>query len=105
MSKHRKQWSIAEKLEILNHLKTWGIVKTSREYGISTTSVYKWKNLFESSGEEGLSSVGNEKADRQAILDLERENARLKKLVADKELRLMIQEELLKKSPSQNKSE
>ena len=98
MGKHRKTWSLSEKLEILNYEKLHGISRTCREFDISATSIYKWKKAFENKGESGL--VGQQKSsiESKAMKDLARENERLKKLVAEKELTIMIQNDMLKKS-------
>ncbi len=98
MKKHRKRWTVTEKLEVLNHYKLWGAVKTSREYGVSMTSIYKWRDGFEEDGEKGLSGKQKEKSESEELKRLKRENDQLKKIVAEKELRLRIQEEMLKKS-------
>ena len=98
MSKHRKRWSAQEKLEIYNHYKVHGAAVTSREYEVSVGSIYRWKEAYETKGESGLSGKANNKADRLAFKKLKRENDELKKIIAEKELRLRIQAEMLKKS-------
>ena len=97
MSKHRRTWSLAEKLEALQLLKKEGIGKASRQLEISSTTLYKWKTLFEEHGDKGL----NQKpiADKNPELEhLQRENRELKMLVAEKELTIRVQSELLKKT-------
>ena len=103
-SKHRKRWSPSEKLEIINYYKQHGLLKTSKEYEVSSTSIYKWSALYESSGELGISSPTSivkssmSKSEQEELRRLRRENDELKKIVAEKELRLRIKEEMLKKS-------
>lgn len=97
MSKHRRTWSLTEKLEALQLLKKEGIGKASRQLEISSTTLYKWQALFEEHGEQGL----NQKpiADKNPELErLQRENRELKMLVAEKELTIRVQSELLKKT-------
>lgn len=97
MSKHRRTWSLAEKLEALQLLKREGIGKASRQLEISSTTLYKWQTLFENHGDQGL----NQKpvADKNPELErLQRENRELKMLVAEKELTIRVQSELLKKT-------
>ena len=98
MGKHRKRWTSSEKLEVLHYEKLHGSTKASREYGVSVTSILKWKKAYESSGESGLENVRRSTEESRAMKELLRENAMLKKLVANKELTIMIQKEMIKKS-------
>lgn len=98
MNKHRKTWSVVEKLEIINFEKKNGCIQASREYGVSCTSIYKWKSVYEDNGEEGLSLKRQIKSESMENNRLRRENDELKKIVAEKELRLRIQSDMLKKS-------
>ena len=98
MSKHRLNWSLPEKLEALRLMKESGVGKASRQLNISCTTLYKWRDHFQSNGEQGLI--------QKAILDknpelekLKKENNQLKMIVAEKELIIRVQNELLKKSP------
>jgi transposase-like protein len=97
MKKHRRTRSLAEKLEALQLLKKEGIGKTSRQLEVSSTTLYKWQALFEQQGEQGLvekaASGKNPELER-----LQRENRELKMLVAEKELTIRVQSELLKKT-------
>ena len=98
MKKHRKRWTLSEKLEIINYYKLHGATKASREFNVSIGSIYKWREAYESEGVSGLSK--SKKVDTALIENrrLKRENDELKKIVAEKELRLRIQAEMLKKS-------
>ena len=98
MSKHRKTWSVKEKLKVINHAKTHGNVKASREYEVSVNSIYNWQAAYEAHGEEGLKRANKASAESEEIRRLRRENQQLKEIVAEKELRLRIKDELLKKS-------
>ena len=86
-------------MEILNYYKLHGASRTSREFEVSVGSIYKWKGIYEEHGEAGFSK--NKTTTTFESLEyrrLRRENDELKKLVAEKELRLRIQEEMLKKN-------
>jgi len=48
MSLHRRKWSQKEKEEILLYADEHGVSKTSREYNVSTATIYNWKNKFTS---------------------------------------------------------
>lgn len=98
MSTHKKRWSASEKLEILNYYKKAGATKASREFGVSSASIYKWKEAYEKDGEAGLSSKRSNSNEDMELIRLRRENDQLKALVAEKELALRIQAEMLKKS-------
>jgi putative transposase len=98
MSKHRKKWSIEEKKTVLLYAKEHGIPLASREYGISSTSIYKWQTEF---GEDPTkSSKDEDKELYRELKRLQRENSELKALVANKELAIQIKDALLKKSQS-----
>lgn len=58
-----------------------------RQHGMSDASFYKWKAKF----------GGMEVSDAKRLRELESENAKLKKLVADLSLDKMAQEDVLKK--------
>lgn len=98
MANHRKTWTSSEKLEVINYFEKWGPTKTSREYNVSAASIYKWKSSYEKKGKEGLIKTSKKSPEAEEVKRLKRENDELKKIVAEKELRLRIQEEMLKKS-------
>ncbi|MFV0387732.1 MAG: transposase [Pyrinomonadaceae bacterium] len=104
MKKHRKRWSVEEKLEILSFYGRWGAAKAAREFEVSTASIFKWRKAFEERGQEGLENRRLDGTGSAELKKLRRENEQLKKLVAEKELRLRIQEELLKKSRQRERS-
>jgi|APEBP8051072974_1049382.scaffolds.fasta_scaffold05361_2 transposase-like protein len=99
MSKHQKTWSSEEKEKIVLHSIQHGVSKTSREFGVSTVSIYSWKEKFEQLGKNGLQSGAMTDSERELKL-LRRENEALKRIVAEKELAIQIKDSLLKKSQS-----
>lgn len=98
MKKHRRRWSVAQKLEILNYCKQHGAIKAAREFNVSTASVYSWIDKYEKKGEAGLSRSQSSSTQSAELKRLLRENTELKKLVAEKELEIRIQQAMLKKS-------
>ena len=76
---------------------TEGVAKACRQYNVSQTSFYKWKAKLESVGESALETRGGDQLSKQNA-QLLYENRMLKQIIAEKELKLMIQDELLKKS-------
>ena len=99
MSKHQKTWSSDEKEKIVLHSIQHGVSKTSREFGVSTVSIYSWKEKFEQLGKNGLQSGAMTDSERELKL-FRRENEALKRIVAEKELAIQIKDSLLKKSQS-----
>jgi putative transposase len=100
MSKHRKSWSQQQKIEIINFYQEKGLASASVEFGVSSTSIYKWDALFKEKGEAGLSA--GIKSDKDIEMQrLLRENRELKSIVAEKELAIRIKDALLKKSQFQ----
>ena len=96
-TKSRKRWTADEKLEVLNHYQKEGVSRTSRQFGVSSTMIYKWQRSFESEGTEGLSNA-KQKDKELRLYQLERENRELKAIVAEKEMQLRIQEAVIKKN-------
>jgi transposase-like protein len=100
MSKHRMNWSAEKKLEIVQHFKQNGIAKTTRAYEVSSVNVYKWERKLNDSGVDGLADKTKVKRDVE-FNQLKRERDLLMKLVAEKEIIISIQKDLLKKTTSQ----
>ncbi|MBK8515103.1 MAG: transposase [Saprospiraceae bacterium] len=96
MGTHRKTWSKSEKLAVISKAKAEGVLEASRHYEVSTTSIYKWLDKVESIGEsslEGLHAPELRRENKKLIT----ENKQLKEMNADKELKIMLMERLLKK--------
>lgn len=94
MSKQKRK-TTEEKVAILQEAATLGAVETIRKYGISYQTYYTWKAKYASGGAESLQNGNGITASE--LKRLQKENARLKELVAEKELHIKIQNELLKK--------
>ncbi|MBK8518356.1 MAG: transposase [Saprospiraceae bacterium] len=96
MGTRRKTWSKSEKLAVISKAKAEGVLEASRHYEVSTTSIYKWLDKVESIGEsslEGLHAPELRRENKKLIA----ENKQLKEMNADKELKIMLMERLLKK--------
>jgi len=102
MSLHRRKWSQKEKEEILLYVDEHGVSKASREYNVSTATLYNWKNKFDELGSDGLEN-GAKTAMERELAQLKRENSELKKMVAEKELAIRVKHSLLKKNASLKK--
>ena len=96
MSGTKRTFSKEEKLKILNESKTHGVKVTLEKYGIYPATFYSWRKKYESMGEEGFRH-GITPAQLKEIKRLEKENAMLKEIIAEKELEGKLKDELLKK--------
>ena len=93
----RKYWTAEEKLQAILYVQSSNsVVQACRELGIDPSMYYKWKKAYEEKGEEGLKPK-HPKRDPE-LERLRKENERLKKLLAEKELELEIARELIKKT-------
>jgi transposase-like protein len=96
MSKHQKSWTVQEKQEIVEFYRQNSISEAVRKYDVSNVSIYKWEKVIEESGVEGFSSIKASKTSAD-FNKLKRDNERLMRLVAEKEVIISIQNDLLKK--------
>lgn len=98
MGNHRQRKSKAEKLEIIQYSEKYSVLQASREYGVSSTIIYRWKEAYDTKGESGLEGKSGNVDLNQELKRMKRENDQLKQIVAEKELKLRIQADMLKKS-------
>jgi len=93
----RKYWTAEEKLQAIFYVQSsTSVVQACRELGIDPSMYYKWKKAYEEKGKEGLRPK-YPKTDPE-LERLRKENNRLKKLLAEKELELEIAREFIKKT-------
>lgn len=95
MSTNRKKRTADEKLLILQEGEHNGIAATCRLHGISASLYYKWRDKYEIEGLEGLRAYS--RRENPEFRQLQDENRRLKQLLADKELQIQMQNDLLRK--------
>ena len=88
--------SAEEKAAIIHEAVTDGMTQTCRKYNISPKTYYQWRDKFDTGGIEALRPQ-TKQADPE-LAALRRENERLKRLVAEKELVISVKDELLKKT-------
>jgi len=89
--------TVAQKLQVLEEAKQIGIAAACRKHGVANSVFYRWRERFEASGQLEAAPPGGRTEEGRQILELEAENLRLRRIVADKELELQIQRDLLKK--------
>lgn len=96
MPKTRRQFSVEQKLAILNEADHNGITQTLRKHNLSHSVFLRWKNQFNSGGTTSLQPRYT-KVDPE-LRSLQEENARLKKIIGNQSLELEFKTELLKKT-------
>lgn len=96
MNKQRRKFSPEEKYSILQEAEREGFTETCRKYNLAASVLNYWKKKYLSKGKDGLKS-SYKKVDPK-LRELEDENARLKKIIANQALELEFKTELLKKS-------
>lgn len=100
MKREKRTWTVEEKLSILKESEEIGVTQTCRKHGIYASLLYNWKEKFDQNGFEGLKPQYVKRNER-LVTQLSRENNRLKKILAEKELELQMKSELLKKKMQQ----
>ena len=85
--KHHTPEEIITKLRKVEALTAEGatVAEAAKKVGVSEQSIYRWKNQY----------GGMDKSEVKRLKELEKENARLKKLLAEKDLDLDILKEAL----------
>ncbi len=94
--KTRRRWKAEEKLAILKEVKEGNsLAEISRKYSIDPSMLTRWRESYETFGLEGLKSHST--AIEPGLRKLKKENERLKKLLAEKELEVQMLSEAYKK--------
>ena len=84
----RKRYTEEQIVRILNEVEAGQtVVATSRKYGVSEQSVYRWKSKY----------GGMSQSEVRRLKTLEEENSRLKKIVAEQAVDIDALKELLEK--------
>lgn len=91
-----KQRSKEEKEKILLEIQQLGVVAGCRRFAIDPTTYYSWLERYQAHGLEGLEDRRGKNSEA-AMRRLEKENKILKEILAEKELEIKMQNELLKK--------
>lgn len=99
----KRTFTKAEKLAILKEAGEQGVKATLERHAIYAATYYSWRKKFKEMGEVGLDH-GMNKHHLKRIRDLERENQKLKELVAEKELVVRMHEEIKKRWALEKKS-
>jgi len=78
-----------------------GMLATCRKYEIAQSLYYRWKRQFDQNGIDGLQ--GQYYRVDPHVKELEKENERLKKIIAKQALEIEVKGELLKKTLQQKR--
>ena len=92
----KRQWSEAQKLQIIGEAEQNGVTETLRKYNLSSSLFHKWRRRYNGEGREGLKS--RYKTIDPEVKQLQSENERLKRITRKQALEIEFKDELLKKS-------
>lgn len=94
--KGTKKFNKEEKMAILKEAQETSVKATLEKYSLYPATFYYWKNKFNNQGADGLdhSSV---KEKLKMVKELEKENHKLKELLAQEKLENALKNDLLKK--------
>jgi len=94
--KKKRVFTAEQKMEVLREAEKNGMLATCRKYEIAQSLYYRWKRQFDQNGIDGLQ--GQYYRIDPHVKELEKENERLKKIIAKQALELEVKSELLKKT-------
>ena len=94
--KKKRSFTVEQKMQILREADENGMLATCRKYEIAQSLYYRWKSQFDLKGIDGLSGQYYRVDPR--VRELEKENERLKKIIARQALEIEVKSELLKKT-------
>jgi transposase-like protein len=99
----KRIWKPEDKLKVLQEVEQGSkIVEVCRKYQIDPRMYYNWKERYQKEGIEGLKDkrrapLNNPEVSKGEYLKLQKENEKLKRILADKELAIETLKEMLKK--------
>jgi transposase-like protein len=92
----RKRWKSEEKLALINEIKGKGrVVETCRKYSVDPSMFYGWNGTYDTFDMEGLRF--RSRSIEPGMRKLKKENERLKRIIAEKELEVAMLQEVYKK--------
>jgi putative transposase len=94
--KGTKKFTKEEKLAILKEASETSVKATLQKYALYPATFYYWKSKYEAQGADGLDHSKVKEA-LQKLKDLEKENRKLKELLAQEKLESALKNDLLKK--------
>lgn len=100
--KTRRKFTAEERLAIVQEAEREGRSATLRKYNIVPSLLDRWRTKYLQQGINGLKNQ-HKKVD-PVVRQLEEENVRLKRIIANQALELEVKSELLKKNPIPTKT-
>ena len=83
----KSRFSEDQMVKMLQESEQTSVASVAKKYGVSAETVYKWRRKF----------GGMEPSDATALKQMEQENARLKKLLAERDLEIEVMKEIQRK--------
>ena len=80
----KSRFTEEQKVKMLREAEATSVAAVAKKHGISTETIYKWRRKF----------GGMDVADAKRLKQLEQENARLKKLLAERDLEVEVMKEI-----------
>ena len=96
----KQKWSLEEKLKILEEGKKEGNTVTIRKYNLYPSTYYGWLKRYGNEGKASLENIAKKRKEKNYVRQLEDEVGLLKQLLAERDLEVALQNELLKKKYS-----
>ncbi len=95
-SKGTKKYTKKEKLAIIREASRQGVKVTLEKYNLYPATYYYWKRKLTEEGEVGLDH-GMTRAKAKQIKELEKQILDLKVLLAERDLEIKLQQDMIKK--------
>lgn len=83
----KSRFSDEQIVKLLRESESLGVSATAKKHGVSEQSIYSWRKRFNGMGSEEV----------KRLKHLEAENARLKKLLVDRDLEIEVMKEIAAK--------
>ncbi len=96
MSRTRRKWTEAEKVLIIEEAQHHVVAETLRRHNVAQSLFHRWRRAYNGEGMEGLKP--KYRTVDPEVRQLQQENERLKRIIANQALELEFKTELLKKS-------
>lgn len=96
MKRRWRKWTAEEKERIILDIKRLGVVAGCRKHEISSGLYYRWLEKYTSHGLKGLHHKSSSDSEKK-LKQVEKENRLLKEIIAEKELTIKMQEQIIKK--------